>query len=55
MDIEGTHLPRLTTDGDNSGLPNQRIYRVDGSRDGRWFALSFGDEVRDVVMMNGFR
>ena len=36
-------------------LPDERIYFFDWSRDGRTFAFSYGDEVRDVVQMNGFR
>jgi DNA-binding winged helix-turn-helix (wHTH) protein/Tol biopolymer transport system component len=33
----------------------RRIYFFDWTRDGRRFALAYGDEVRDVVLMRGFR
>jgi Tol biopolymer transport system component len=36
-------------------VPNERIYFFDWAKDGKQFALSYGDEVRDVVLMNGFR
>lgn len=32
-----------------------RICLFESSKDGRTLALFHGDEVRDVVMMNGFR
>jgi len=35
-------------------LPDQRIYFLDWSRDGRQIALSYGDEYRDVVLISNF-
>jgi len=35
--------------------PHKRIYVFDWSKDARQIAMSYGDEVRDVVLMNGFR
>jgi Tol biopolymer transport system component len=38
-----------------AGLPDKKIYFIDWSKDGKSLAMSYGDEVRDVVLMNGFR
>jgi hypothetical protein len=37
------------------GLPDKKIYFAGWSADRRLFAMSYGDEVRDVVLMRGFR
>jgi hypothetical protein len=36
-------------------VPDERLYFFDWTNDGRTFAMSYGNEVRDVVLMNGFK
>ena len=36
-------------------FPDQRIYSLGWTRNGKRIAMSYGDEVRDVVLMSGFR
>ena len=36
-------------------VPGQRIYFFDWSQDGSQFAMSYGDELRDVVLIEHFR
>ncbi len=38
-----------------AGLPNKKIRYFDWSSDGRQFAMSYGEEVRDVVLISNFR
>jgi Tol biopolymer transport system component len=37
------------------GVPDRRIYYYDWSRDGKQFAMAYGDEIRDAVLINNFR
>jgi len=38
-----------------AGVPDRRIYYYDWSRDGKQFAMAYGDEIRDAVLINNFR
>jgi Tol biopolymer transport system component len=37
------------------GAPDKRILYYDWSRDGKQFAMAYGDEIRDVVLISNFR
>ena len=38
-----------------AGAPDKRIYYFDWSRDGKQFAMAYGDEIRDAVLITNFR
>jgi hypothetical protein len=37
------------------GLPNEDIFFFDWSKDGNSLALSYGSELRDVVLISNFK
>jgi Tol biopolymer transport system component/DNA-binding winged helix-turn-helix (wHTH) protein len=38
-----------------ASVPDRRIYYYDWSHDGKQFAMAYGDEIRDAVLINNFR